>query len=156
MNEKAYARHRKYYEKNREKCIERAKLWKQARRVPKEYEYLSNTEKSYKRMSINPVGHLLSRAKTRAKKKGLLFDIEPEDVVFPEVCPYLGIPLQFNKGSPQDNSYALDRIDNTKGYVKGNVQVISHKANNMKRDATLTELLLFARAVLEMLDVPDV
>jgi hypothetical protein len=34
----------------------------------------------------------------------------------------------------------LDRVDNTKGYVKGNVIVVSRRANVLKKDATLNEL----------------
>ena len=57
------------------------------------------------------------------------------------VCPILGIPLKINKPrTPRDNSYSLDRIDNSKGYVPGNIQIISVKANNMKSNATLEEL----------------
>jgi hypothetical protein len=41
-----------------------------------------------------------------------------------------------------DNSYSLDRIDSNKGYVKGNVWVISRRANVIKNNATLEELEL--------------
>ena len=55
-----------------------------------------------------------------------------------EVCPVLGIPYSFKpkgKGGAY-NSKSLDRIDNTKGYVKGNVRFMSRKANGMLLDAT--------------------
>jgi len=58
-----------------------------------------------------------------------------------DVCPVLGIPLTINEQrTSRDNSYSLDRIDNNKGYVPGNIQIISVKANNMKSNATLEEL----------------
>lgn len=72
-----------------------------------------------------PIKSLLRNAKTRAKKKNLLFMLEKEDIIIPKFCPVLGI---------------LDRIDAKLEYVKGNVKVISWRANNLKRDATLEEL----------------
>jgi hypothetical protein len=43
-------------------------------------------------------------------------------------------------GQVHDGSPTLDRIDNAKGYVKGNVCVISKKANTMKNNATPEEV----------------
>ena len=83
-------------------------------------------------------------AKKRAQKKGLEFDISMEDLPdIPEYCPILGIKLNFNDGvGPTDNSPSLDRIDSTKGYIKGNIEIISNRANRIKADATLEELKL--------------
>jgi len=89
---------------------------------------------------------LLGQAKYRSKKKGIEFNLELSDVVIPKVCPVLKIPLTAgsSSGGPRGCSPSLDRIDNTKGYIKGNVQVISHKANTMKHCADNNELILFA------------
>ena len=79
--------------------------------------------------------------RTRAKQKGLDFNLDPEDIVYPELCPLLGIKLEFATGNkPAAHSPSIDRIDPSKGYVKGNVWVISHKANTIKHNATLDEL----------------
>ena len=100
-----------------------------------------------------PDRFLLSRAKSRAKKKGLEFNIDITDIDVPIICPILGIPIikeykKGTKGGPSPNSPSLDRIDNSKGYVKGNVRVISHKANTMKHNATSLDLIRFAEWVL--------
>ena len=70
------------------------------------------------------------------------FDIGPEDVFVPEVCPVLGIPLRSGKGRGglNDASPTLDRVIGPLGYVPGNVVVISHRANRIKSDATVEEL----------------
>jgi len=60
-----------------------------------------------------------------------------KDVV---VCPILKIPLQFAGGELCDNSASLDRFIPSKGYVPGNVWIISDKANRMKSDATPQEI----------------
>lgn len=99
----------------------------------------------------NWVSHLVQQAKNRAKQKGVPFDITKEDVVVVDTCPYLGIPLFQNldaKG-PSPNSPTIDRIIPEKGYVKGNIEMISHKANAMKNNATPQELLKFANRVVE-------
>jgi len=89
---------------------------------------------------------LLGQARYRARKKGIEFNLELSDVVIPKLCPVLKIPLSAgsSSGGPRGCSPSLDRVDNTKGYIKGNVQVMSHKANTMKHCADNNELILFA------------
>jgi hypothetical protein len=77
------------------------------------------------------------RAKRRAKVESLPFDIEVSDIVIPAVCPVLGKP--FVIGDP-DWTPSLDKVIPELGYVKGNVYVISNRANRLKNDATLAEL----------------
>ena len=93
---------------------------------------------------------MLARAKNRSKINGLEFNIGLEDIVVPEFCPVLGVKLDEFKGKSggRPNSPALDRIDNSKGYVKGNVMVISHLANQMKASANAEQLLSFANWIL--------
>jgi hypothetical protein len=66
--------------------------------------------------------------------------LKKSDIVIPACCPLLGIPLFQMRGRAGPNSPSLDRIDPTKGYVPGNVWVISWRANQIKPDATLQEL----------------
>lgn len=89
---------------------------------------------------------MLMGARNRSKIKNLEFSIDISDINIPEYCPVLGIKLAVHKGKSggKKNSPALDRIDNSKGYVKGNVRVISHLANMMKSHASNEELIRFA------------
>lgn len=87
-------------------------------------------------------------AKSRAEHRGIEFNIEESDITIPERCPLLGIPLICGTKEDYNNSPSLDRIDNTMGYVKGNIWVISKKANTMKSSATLEELYTFCKNVL--------
>lgn len=89
----------------------------------------------------NPRQAMLIAARSRAKLAGLDFNIDLSDVVIPENCPILGIRLKAGKEFGRTNSPSLDRIDNSKGYIKGNVAVISTRANILKRDASLYELV---------------
>ena len=83
---------------------------------------------------------MLNAARARAKKRGIPFDIELGDLNYPDVCPILGIPLIRRSGSFHQNSPTIDRIDPAKGYTKGNVHVVSFRANRIKWNATLDEL----------------
>lgn len=78
-------------------------------------------------------------AKGRAKKKGRDFNIEVSDIVIPLICPLLGIPILKSKGKISDNSPSLDCFNPSKGYVKGNVWVISQRANSLKRELSLEQ-----------------
>jgi hypothetical protein len=106
----------------------------------------SSLRSYYRRKASDPEKVLkmgsLYVAKWKAKQLGLGFDITEEDIEIPKVCPVLGIPLFRNigKGGPGWNSPSIDRIDPSKGYVKDNVRVISHRANTLKNNASLEEL----------------
>jgi hypothetical protein len=86
----------------------------------------------------NPEKAMLQRARGRARSMGLSFDLTLDDVVIPETCPVLGIPLI--RSVHQDNRPSLDRVENELGYVKGNVNVISYLANRIKNNATIEQL----------------
>lgn len=81
-----------------------------------------------------------ARAKRRAKEENLPFDLKPEDITIPETCPVFGWHLEIGVGASQTASPSLDKLIPEKGYVKGNVWVISHLANRIKNNATLEEL----------------
>jgi hypothetical protein len=93
-----------------------------------------------------PASRLLSLTKYRAQKRGIPFDLSVEDIVVPDFCPVLGLPLYRNTwGRAQGpNSPSVDRIDPARGYVKGNVRVISSRVNVIKSNATPEELLRVA------------
>lgn len=90
----------------------------------------------------NYVPLMLARAKARAKKKGIPFDLTANDIIIPTHCPVLGLELRIAEGKqgPGDCSPCLDRMHPAEGYVRGNVRVISGRANTLKRDGTPEEL----------------
>ena len=95
----------------------------------------------------NPARRLLSGAKARAASRGLECSISVADIQAGDTCPCCGATLarsrkRLGKGSP-----SLDRIDNAKGYVPGNVWVICARCNMIKGDATPAELRQIADAV---------
>lgn len=110
-----------YYERHPEKVASASLRWRRA----------------------NPVFQLVSGAKMRAKKKGIPFEISAADIAIPEICPVLGIKLHRGAGRT-DCSPSIDRINNSLGYVRGNVLVISWRANRLKGDGTLAELRAIA------------
>lgn len=70
----------------------------------------------------------------------------------PDVCPMLGFELKYVSGRAKgdgdggwsgrrDDSPSIDQIEPRKGYVLGNIQVVSWRANRLKSDATPDELL---------------
>lgn len=87
---------------------------------------------------------LLCNAKQRAKKAGLEFTLIEEDIVIPDLCPVFGFPLKREDKQTWFSSPSIDRIDNTKGYTKDNIIIVSRRANILKRDATTEELVKLA------------
>ena len=102
------------------------------------------------------MGQMITSSKARAKKKGLDHNIDVAYLrtIAPLRCPYLGIELRWKvqdglgiKSTTFPNSPSLDRIDSSKGYIKGNVIIVSHRANAIKRDATELELITMGRRI---------
>lgn len=90
---------------------------------------------------------IYNRLKQSAKKRGINFTLISTDILhldLPITCPILGIPLQYNIGTMEDNSYSIDRIDSSRGYEPDNIQVISLKANRAKNNLTEKELQLMS------------
>lgn len=88
---------------------------------------------------LNKEKILLAMAKNRSKNKNIEFNLTIEDIKIPEICPVLGIPIFRDRGRGDDNSPSIDRIDNTKGYIKGNICVISRRANTIKSCGSLED-----------------
>jgi hypothetical protein len=82
---------------------------------------------------------LWGKSKKRAKEDGIDFTVSPADIVVPDICPVMGCRLGFEKGI-SDHQPSLDRINNSLGYIPGNVRVISWRANYLKKNLTLEQM----------------
>lgn len=128
---------KEYYERTKEQRAAKGKLERAAAR---EMKYGTKEQQRAAVMERRRRARLLGGARDRARKNGREFDLTLDDIVIPSHCPVLGLPLDKEPGKENGGSPSLDRVDNTKGYVKGNVRVISRRANWLKRDATIEEI----------------
>lgn len=137
--EKVKAKANQYYKDNTEKVLETVEKYRNENR-----ELLRVKDKAYYRRSTEV--RMLGAARHRAKTAGMEFNIEREDIKIPKYCPLLGVELKVADGQKvvKYNSPSLDRIDSSKGYIKGNVWVISMKANSMKSNSSFEEFFMMA------------
>lgn len=116
--------------------------------------YCNKTCKSkFTNLNRNPYKTVFQNCAARVKRDGKWeFQLNFDEMEFPEYCKYTGIKLNYDvgKGKIMDCSPSFDRIDVTKGYTMDNVQIISNKANTMKSSATSDELISFAKSVLRI------
>lgn len=126
---------KKYNDNNKEK----QKLRRQLKRQEDPGYYDRNTKRWKEK---NPDRVWFFSIKQRAKTDGIFFDLEFEDIIIPDFCLILGIPLFRTKGKKTDNTPSLDRINPNLGYIKGNIQVLSFRANRIKCNASPEELVL--------------
>lgn len=102
-------------------------------------------------------GHIkrtLINIRSKSKKLKIPFNLTLEYLISiaPNTCPVLGIELAWSErtmGKSKASSPSLDKIIPSLGYVVGNVQWLSKKANGMKQDASFQELEKFAKWVLK-------
>jgi hypothetical protein len=126
-------------------CQANASCRKELRRVKSQERY--SDQLKWRR--ANPDSQMLASARIRARRAGVPCTITRRDIqnVWRERCPAFGYTLEFNHDGSHAhsrNGFSLDRIDPAKGYVPGNIQILSQRANAMKSDATPEELLRFA------------
>jgi len=106
------------------------------------------------RYKENPYREIIKRARRlrnsacrrAAKYNAWEFTITEHDLDWPTHCPVLPwIELHYPGDYRHDPAGAsLDRIDHQKGYVPGNVRVISLRANLLRKDMTYHELRALA------------
>jgi hypothetical protein len=105
--------------------------------------------RSYRRK--NPRLLLYWTSKQTAKDRGWKHTILLKDFPqIPEYCPvfpWVKIKILKGRGRGFKNPTApsVDRIDSSKGYVKGNVRIISWRANMLRNDGTLKEFEALVR-----------
>ena len=84
---------------------------------------------------------IFDSAKSRATKKQRDFDLVLEDIVIPKHCAVFGTLL---------TDPSIDRIDSNQGYVKGNIRIISRRANQLKNNATVEEMAMVLADLLRL------
>lgn len=110
----------------------------QVREASKKW-FASRPNYQHERRKTNLERAMVNGARWRAKRDSVPFDLSPEDIVVPSHCPILGIELKVNGHRATEGSPSLDRKDPSLGYVRGNVRVVSMRANRLKSDGSLDE-----------------
>jgi hypothetical protein len=80
-----------------------------------------------------------TRKRQNSKQKKWEFSIQMSDLEWPTHCPILGVELDWFAEYRKENSPSIDRINPKEGYIPGNVQIISWRANRIKNDGTAEE-----------------
>lgn len=92
-----------------------------------------------------PERPLWERARKRARERGLPFGLTKDSIIVPRTCPALGMAIEL-RGRRCACSPSLDRIVPERGYVPGNIRVISDRANRLKGRRNLDDLRRLAES----------
>jgi hypothetical protein len=90
--------------------------------------------------------HYNAKVRARDCNRDFALTIQDIEALYVTTCPVLGIELDYLRKHKRvlGRSPSLDRVDNSKGYIPGNVQIISWRANNLKGNANADELRAIA------------
>lgn len=89
------------------------------------------------------------KSSAKSKNRDFSIDIEYLEEIFVKQnkkCIYSGLSISLN-GKGRESTASLDRIDSSKGYIKGNVQWVHKTINKMKLDLTEKEFLFFINQI---------
>ena len=129
----------------RPEVVERKRNWQQ--------------ERNAKSDLITRFRDIVHRCQARKKKKNVPCTIKWTDVqdIYTEICPLLEIPIKWDRTSGRDNfTPSIDRIIPEKGYVSGNIKIISNLANMMKSSATKEQLYTFAKNIKKYMEGEEI
>ena len=115
--------------------------------IEKKSEWYRNKQQKFYNSIKGYLSDMYFRAKKRAIEKNIPFDIELSDLNKVDICPILNIELDWNRNPRTDNTPSLDKIIPEKGYIKGNIRIISNLANMMKSSANFEQLLTFSKNI---------
>ncbi len=132
--------------------------------VPLRERHIEKEDQSREKIAAS----LYRRSRSIAAQRGFDFNLDPSDVTIPDRCPYLGTELSLDRKKAKKQAGAtfvsrwknpcapsLDRVDTSKGYVRGNVMVVSWRANQLKNNASLAELVAMGRSAERILTGAD-
>ncbi len=140
-----YSKKYRNSEKGRAKVQEYIKCGKKAKTQKLSYEkwkkkFNENKNSCMQRAKTYIIGNIRSRATVNK----LPFNLTHEDIHIPDKCPVLDLNLTFyvDGFSERNNTISVDRLIPELGYVKGNIRMISMKANRLKSNASFEEIEL--------------
>lgn len=112
----------------------------------------SYIKKQGKWQDNNFLKYRLLQAKSRAKSKGIVCEIDVDYLKYLLIkqnnkCFYSGIEMEMNRAGSYTAS--IDRIDSNKGYVVGNIVFVIWAVNTMKNDLSEDEFLNIIKLISE-------
>lgn len=152
---KIYASYNKKSRKGNPKFLEWNRAYKKRRMENLVFRDRTN-ELKRENCRKNMVTRMFKAAEKRALKNNLEFSLKKEDIIIPDKCPILEIPIYPGVKGDYKNSPSLDRIDNLKGYTADNTRVISCLANTMKNCASRELLILFCKNIPTYINNEDI
>ena len=125
---------KEYYQNNKEQCVLRAKEY---RKNNKEIVAVAQ-RKQYDKQETNPktfIGAMFQHFSASAKSRGLEFTITREYLTEAVAaangrCTISNVPLSTARNHP--HRVSVDRIDSSKGYIPGNIQIVAMQVNFAK------------------------
>lgn len=128
---------RKYREAHREQYNARSRAYAAAHPEQRRAWNAANREHRNAYQRAHPEHGLFNQARIRAKRYGVPCTLTLADVrelPAPMVCTATGLPLAHSKGQPSALSPSIDRIENSRGYVPGNVRLVCQRFNVLRKD----------------------
>ena len=139
--------------KNRKSVCKQCVSQRQRAYVKANPDYKSrNRTAAAKWQDDNMLQYRLLSARSRSKKSGLEFTITLDDIQqlwdsCSGNCYYTGLPMVQERNNVLD-SVSLDRRDNTKGYIPGNVVLCRSVVNIMKSDLSEDDFAAVLRTLM--------
>ena len=138
--QKKNIRNKQYRTENRDKVLETGRKYRQNNK-----EKTQNYSRSILQIEDRYIKHLLLTLKHSDKKMNRTFDIDFE--YFKQLqknqnnkCKYSGVELIW-KSKNGIYQGSIDRIDSSKGHMKGNCQLVTVPINNFKNDLSNEEFI---------------